>query len=1783
MRNFLGLLLLLKHLFNIINIIIFRFLLSSYRFWGHHYHPGDKSVYFMPNNLPKPLPGLKKALAFFAAALLCLSLSAQPVIKTFSPSSGPTGTLVNITGSGFNTIADSNIIYFGGIKTKAITASSTKLTVKVPAGATTSLITVTSRSLTTASLRHFAVSFANGDGMSGSAFTLINTITTAAKPYALESADLDCDGKVDLILVNQANPYFVSVYRNTSTTGNILFDAPVNIPAVGAGYDVKAADLDGDGLLDLVVTNQFSNTVTLYRNTSTTGQLSFDTGIPFTGYGYTVGVDVKDLNADGKPEVIMMNGWDGKLSIFPNTSTTGILTLGERVDFVSGGDDSESLCSADVNGDGLPDVIATGFKGFTPLINRSKSGGRIVLAATPYIKTTGYAYHVDAADIDEDGKSDLLVSIGGITGEYGNVDGMGIFRNTTTDTAIAKLSFSLAFIPATTYLGRFGVSDLDGDGHIDLTTTGSPFSVIRNTSKSGTITTDRPSSVANNNSGVLVADFDLDGRPDLASINWQTNALYLFKNSIEGPNIISVTPESAVTGATITLHGNHFTGTTIAKLGSTITNFKVVSDSVITAVIPVEVVSDSIEIVTATRAGVYTGYKFLNAPWLKSMKPGYGSTGSLTSIKGHNFTNATAVSFGGVPPARFTIVGDTLINAIIGKGSTGAVTVTSAYGTGSLAGFTYSVKGPPPVITSFAPLTGPVGTTVTITGANFGTAPSANIVYFGAAKATVLSATATELKVLVPAGATYQPLKVITNYLTGTATLSFGVTFGGGELITDSTFNINNFVSFPSGTYVTEAAIADFDGDGLNDAAAVSFGANNMLTIARNNSANNNLGVGTVLQFNYSTSVYSLTTGDLNSDGKPDLAVAGAKGVYILKNTSIPGQLSFDTTLIISDKVDASDLAIVDLNNDGKPDLVSGSNFDKYFYLYRNVGANDFIAFASPVKYTDDRGGMPIRIGDMDGDGKIDLIQTNYEYNTISVFRNTSLNDTLSLAAAVKLPSGGLAMDVSIGDLDGDGKTDIVACYPNQDNHIISVYKNNSTQGNLSFDRQDIPTALFGYSICMGDLDGDGKPDLGATTLNGFVALKNLSTPGSIKIDTYHRYGDLNITAVMGIADFSGDGKPDVIGFNNGTYTMNILPNLTGKGLSPLITSFTPAQAEKGDTIIIKGTRFSATQTVTLGGTPATFIVENDSLIRAVANDGSSGNVSITTPSGSVTKDGFVFIASTPVINEFYPASATTGMSVTLLGKHFTNTTNVLIGGVAATSFTILTDSTITAIVNGGASGPISVITPQGNAFLDGFAFHNPAPRVTYFTPSSAGYGDTVTIHGAELVNLTAVSFGESAALSYLSLNDSTVLATVDRGNSGTVKVVSNGIETSLAGFTYKSSIPAVLSFAPAAAATGDPVTITGHGLINVNSVKFGTVRADSFIVVSDSTIIAYIGYGGNSTISVNTDANSSGKNGFTYLTPVFTNFSPAAGTIGDTVTIYGSYLKGVQNITFGGMAPAYEKYEGNVITAVLAKGASGNLTAYYYDNQKIIGSFTYNPFFQRFYPTTAATGTTVKIAGIFNGTVSSVTFGGFPASSFKQESDTVITAIVGEGHTGNVVVTMDNIEVSRPGFTFDLSLKPVITSVTPPSGTTGAAIRISGSGLNNTFAVTFGGQAAAGFTTDSTFITAILGTGASGDVVVSTPYGEATYPGFTFTEPAKEIDVYPNPVQNGIVVIKHPASEKTSYISFRNQNGMLVLKRDVAAGESITTISGLNLMSGIYQVIWTDNSKKMVQRIVIP
>src|SRR5262249_33844130 len=152
----------------------------------------------------------------------------------------------------------------------------------------------------------------------------------------------------------------------------------------------------------------------------------------------------------------------------------------------------------------------------------------------------------------------------------------------------------------------------------------------------------------------------------------------------------------------------------------------------------------------------------------------------------------------------------------------------------------------------------------------------------------------------------------------------------------------------------------------------------------------------------------------------------------------------------------------------------------------------------------------------------------------------------------------------------------------------------------------------------------------------------------------------------------------------------------------------------------------------------------------------------------------------------------------TITGTGFTNASGVYFDGVAATSYTVNSDTSITATVPAATgpgtvdvqvSGPYFDLSPAGAA--DQFTYYD-VPAVTSLSPASdtASGGGSVTITGTNLGGATAVSFGGTAATSFVVNSDNSITATAPAHAAGTVSVTvtTPGGTSSGASFTYTAS-----------------------------------------------------------------------------------------------------------------------------------------------------------------------------------------------------------------------------------------------------------------------------------------------------------------------------------------------------------------------------------------------------------
>ena len=523
-----------------------------------------------------------------------------------------------------------------------------------------------------------------------------------------------------------------------------------------------------------------------------------------------------------------------------------------------------------------------------------------------------------------------------------------------------------------------------------------------------------------------------------------------------------------------------------------------------------------------------------------------------------------------------------------------------------------------PSISSFSPANGPVGTSVTITGANFSTTLASNTVYFGATKATVTGATTTQLTVTVPIGATYQPITVTVNGFTAYSSKPFILTFPGGGVIDANTFLPK--VDFTTGTIPGDVTIGDVDGDGKPDLAVLN---NNLVSVLRNTSVTGLItssSFDTKVDFSAALDPNGVAFGDLNGDGKPDLAISSVTEaqVSVLRNTSVSGSVLFASK--VGYYAPGVGIAIGDLNGDGKPDLATGNNSDNTVSVLRNISVSGTItssSFAASVGFPTESVPYGVAIGDLDEDGKPDLAVAANGGNAVSVLRNTSVSSSITFASKVDYITGGSPRSVAIGDLDGDGKQDLVVA--NYGTNSVSVLRNTSVSGSIAFvSGINFTTGTSPDNVAIGDLDGDGKPDLALANLssNTVSVFRNTSVPGFITSSSFASKVDfITATGLRGVAigDVDGDGKPDLV-ITNGSNAVSVFRNRIDEG--PTITNFTPTSGAIGATVTITGTNFSATatnNTVMFNGTVATVTASTTtSITTSVPSGATTGPITLT-------------------------------------------------------------------------------------------------------------------------------------------------------------------------------------------------------------------------------------------------------------------------------------------------------------------------------------------------------------------------------------------------------------------------------------------------------------------------------------------------------------------------------------------------------------------------------------------
>ena len=328
---------------------------------------------------------------------------------------------------------------------------------------------------------------------------------------------------------------------------------------------------------------------------------------------------------------------------------------------------------------------------------------------------------------------------------------------------------------------------------------------------------------------------------------------------------------------------------------------------------------------------------------------------------------------------------------------------------------------PAPVATLLSATSGKPGDVITISGSGFNATPSANIVSFGtlaSTKAVVQSATTNQLQVVVPVGASYGPI-TITNIVTGLTSktaIPFNPVFDGGGRIVPASF-LNKFTIstiFREGFFV-----GDIDGDGWEDFGVGNNDADDAIDIYRNLGLGGNLSAAS-FDTKVSVSIPQLggsgTNGaglwfaDLDGDGKLDAVSSNSTTAFnasfmTLRNISTPGSITFETPEYWTSASDETPISLIaDLDGDGRPEIMGGEGaicgcVRTDFWFNQNISTPGNIEFGPASGLYNNsviNGFGGAQIGDLNGDGKGDLMVSHQGGSRFTVLQNTSVPGTPS-------------------------------------------------------------------------------------------------------------------------------------------------------------------------------------------------------------------------------------------------------------------------------------------------------------------------------------------------------------------------------------------------------------------------------------------------------------------------------------------------------------------------------------------------------------------------------------------------------------------------------------------------------------------------------------------------------------------------------------------------------------------------------------------------------------------
>ena len=669
-------------------------------------------------------------------------------------------------------------------------------------------------------------------------FVAARTFGTGLEPFSIAAADLNGDGKIDLVVTNYQDGDVSVLLGN----GDGTFQTAVNYAAGTSPQSVAVGDFNGDGKADLAIANRVDNDVSVLLGN---GDGTFQPALNYGTGSNPCAVVVGDFNGDGKVDLAVTNNSDNDISVLLGN---GDGTFQPAANYATGSG-PYAIVVGDFNGDSKLDLAVTNFNSDNISVLLGNGDGTFRLAVN-----YGNGFNpqsIVAGDFNGDGKLDLAVAnaCSNSNCPHGSVS---VFLGNGDGTFSVAVNYDVGSDPLPIVIG-----DFNGDSKLDLAVANGGDNTVSVLLGNGDGTFQGAVNYSESTEPIslAVADFNGDSKPDLAVANFESNNIAVLLG--KGDGTFPVAPKYAA--------GAVLQSVAVADFNSDGKPDLVAADS------------------NGNDVGVLLGN-------------GDGTFGAAVIYSTDKFPISVGVG---------DFNGDGKFDLVAANYSANNVSVLLGVGDGTFLTAVNYGAGVEPL-------------SVAVADFNGDGKPDLAVADAGGGVSVLLNNGDGTFQAAINYSAGSRPCSVAVGDFNGDGKIDIAVANGGGGvsiLLGNGDGTFQPVVSYGVGAISYSVAVGDFNGDGKLDLALANSG--NVSVLLGN-------GDGTfqaAINYAAGSDARSVTVGDFNGDGKPDLAVANEAGSgtsVILGN----GDGTFQAPVSYGAGSEPVSVAAGDFNGDGRLDLV---------------------------------------------------------------------------------------------------------------------------------------------------------------------------------------------------------------------------------------------------------------------------------------------------------------------------------------------------------------------------------------------------------------------------------------------------------------------------------------------------------------------------------------------------------------------------------------------------------------------------------------------------------------------------------------------------------------------------------------------------------------------------------------------------------------------------------------------------------------------------------------------